>query len=145
MPPIFSGASSFLTRIFYLNILLTLKARDTPIVIGRPSGTDTTTRTTAMLMKLIILEMNVFQSTRVSSESVLVNTNASRDSLIIKITKIIAAETSAIRVNCCSRLCSLVCKGVSSLTPRASTSSVFLVDYSPTQQIRAFPYPLTIF
>ena len=52
--PMYSGADRFLTRILSLNILLTEKARATSIVIGSPSGIQTTRITT---MKTTILEI----------------------------------------------------------------------------------------
>lgn len=122
---------------------MTLKAREMPIVIGRPSGIDTTTRTTIMFMNLGIYE-KISEVVAIGSPSPFLKTKVSRISLMIKIKKIIAADPSAPRVNCCSKLWSLVYKAVSSFTPRASTSSVFLDEVEPTQQTNAFPVPFVI-
>jgi hypothetical protein len=49
--PIVSGAYKFFTKILSLSyILITLKARETPIVRGRPSGIATITKTTIRFM-----------------------------------------------------------------------------------------------
>jgi hypothetical protein len=57
--PSYSGASSFLTRIPSLYILKTEKASEIPTVIGRPSGTATTTNTATKLMCYGSLETRI--------------------------------------------------------------------------------------
>ena len=62
------------------------------MVIGSPSGMDTTMRTTIMLMKLVIF-------VKKSPASAVLKTQVSRDSLIMRITRMAMAEQMAPRVN----------------------------------------------
>lgn len=71
----------------------------------------------------------------------ILNTKMSSMSLIVKTITTASAEYKAIKVNCDSRLWSFFYRAVSSFTPSASTSSVFMVELSPTQQTKAFPAP----
>lgn len=103
--PIFSGASSFLTRILSsLNILSVVKAKETPMVNGSPSGTQTTKSTTSMLAYLRLCCKSTLYHT--SSVSLRISISTSN-------TKTNRHANKANLMKWPSKLCNFVCRAVS--------------------------------
>lgn len=134
--PIFSGASKFLTRILScLYILMTVKARETPTVSGRPSGVMTTNMTTTIFADFGSLSSNT--AIQLLEVPILIIRK------IIRQAKTVREEIIAKQVNLFFKFLSFLWIGVLSLTLSFS-SLIPLEEFAPTAHTTALHYPLTM-